>query len=101
MVGLTGTVALDGNVEQSIVLFFSRASGGCSDELPEEDIIRRLSGSFAAWKVCSGLVWLHEQGVTAPVSHVRGAFVRRCWRIRAEDWARIRLTEAFELGSRR
>lgn len=94
--GLKGTVTLDGKVEQGIVWLFSRIGGGCVAELPEEDVIKRLSGRFAAWKVCDGLFRLREQGVTVSTSRVRSDCVRRCWLIDPECWSRITLSESVE-----
>lgn len=91
--GLTGTVALDGNVEQDIVWLFSLIGGGRAVELPEEDIINELNGRYAAWKVCDGLFQLCEQGVTVSTSRVRGDVVRRCWQIVPDCWRQISLPD--------
>lgn len=91
-----GTVALDGGVEQSIVWLFSRIGGGCAVELPEEDIIKRLNGSFAAWKVCDGLFRLREQGVTVSMSRAHNRFSRRCWQINPDCWSQVRLADVTD-----
>lgn len=88
-VRLLDTVTLDGNVERSIVWLFSQVGGGCAVELPEEDVINELKGSFAAWKICDGLFRLREQGVAVSNSQVRDECVRRCWQIVPDCWGRI------------
>ena len=79
-------VTLSGRAEVAVVWLFCTAVQGC---VREEEVIRRLSGHFAAWKVSECLRDLERVGVAMPVTGCREHMPWRCWQVSAESWKKL------------